>query len=166
VIKRESKFNKTKLTKPYYYTAYLWCPYCQTMYMRDDYKVINWELKEKKNKERARKRYEHLDGQITKEKYQLYRNSPIWKNRRNAFIERHPFCFVCGIQATEVHHNSYDRLGREKARDLVAMCHECHFAAHDLIKAGKAIRLNAHIIYKSLYMVKDLPNQDDNFECN
>lgn len=36
----DSKFNKKKLLKPFYYTGYHKCLTCKTFYMSDDYKVV------------------------------------------------------------------------------------------------------------------------------
>jgi len=42
---RESKFNRGKLNKPYFYNAYLKCNSCNAMYMLEEYKVITEDYK-------------------------------------------------------------------------------------------------------------------------
>ena len=44
VVLKTSKFNKKKLKKAYYYTAYLQCPTCKAMYMNDRWKVVNEKI--------------------------------------------------------------------------------------------------------------------------
>lgn len=41
VIYKESKFNKKKLKKSYYYTGYFYCPNCKAMYMAEEFKIYN-----------------------------------------------------------------------------------------------------------------------------
>ena len=41
IIIRKSKFKQSKLKKPYYYTAYYYCPECRTKYMAEEFKIIN-----------------------------------------------------------------------------------------------------------------------------
>jgi len=41
VIKKQAKFKPSKLKKSYYYTAYYYCKNCKTMYMSEDFKIIN-----------------------------------------------------------------------------------------------------------------------------
>ena len=45
IFKKESKFNPKKLKRPYYFTAYYFCPVCRTMYMAEEFKVINKNYK-------------------------------------------------------------------------------------------------------------------------
>jgi len=37
----------------------------------------------------------------------------------------------CPRTATEVHHLTYDRVGRERPEDLMAVCADCHRALHN-----------------------------------
>lgn len=155
VILKESRFRKEKLNKPYYYTAYLLCPYCRAMYMQDEFKVINQERIAKKIRARDRLRYSQIQGPITKEKYRLYRESPIWQNRKKTFWETHKkVCYCCEGVATEIHHNKYENIGREKNRDLVPLCRDCHQAVTDMVIRKEAKLINAHVIYRQLLALK------------
>ena len=40
VVFKESKFTPKKLSKPYYFNAYCYCPGCKAMYMIEESKVI------------------------------------------------------------------------------------------------------------------------------
>ena len=46
-------------------------------------------------------------------------------------LDQH-ICCVCGKEATEVHHLTYDNFGQEKMDDLVSLCHKCHRKAENL----------------------------------
>lgn len=41
LLKRETKRTAEQLLKPYYYTAYYYCPNCRKMYHNDAFKVVN-----------------------------------------------------------------------------------------------------------------------------
>jgi 5-methylcytosine-specific restriction endonuclease McrA len=62
--------------------------------------------------------------------YKEYLDSPAWKMKRGAVIERDGSQCVCGAQATEVHHKTYDNIGKEPPSDLVALCQKCHEREH------------------------------------
>lgn len=49
-------------------------------------------------------------------------------------------CQLCGDTGTvlDVHHLPYERRGFEELRDLITLCHPCHFAEHERISAGEA----------------------------
>ena len=40
-IFKKSKFKPKKLKKLYYYTGYIFCPKCRTVYYSDKYKIVN-----------------------------------------------------------------------------------------------------------------------------
>ena len=63
--------------------------------------------------------------------YKNYLQSPAWKVKRDAVIQRDGGQCVCGAQATQVHHKTYKNIGKEPLSDLVALCQECHDRAHD-----------------------------------
>jgi len=64
--------------------------------------------------------------------YKHYLTTPEWRERRRRVMQRAGhMCEGCGIQrATQVHHLTYKRVGREMLFDLVAICDECHEAIH------------------------------------
>ena len=54
---------------------------------------------------------------------------PSWRKLRTEILIRDNWtCRMCGEAATEVHHLTYARLGREKPEDLVASCFDCNQA--------------------------------------
>lgn len=58
---------------------------------------------------------------------------------------RDQVCVACGAQDVQAHHCSYARLGDELAEDLVALCDVCHETVHLLVRAGRAMVLEAHL---------------------
>ncbi len=60
--------------------------------------------------------------------YPAYLKSPEWRARRLAVLERAGgVCEMCRTsQATQIHHRTYERLGREADVDLMAICSDCH----------------------------------------
>lgn len=64
--------------------------------------------------------------------YLAYLNSPAWKTRRNRALQLADWrCQRCsGKRDLQVHHRTYDRLGREWDQDLEVVCAACHEAHH------------------------------------
>ena len=74
--------------------------------------------------------------------YRLHLMSPAWRATARAALERAGYkCQICGCDRwfarLEVHHNSYEHLGREPPEDLVVLCAHCHDLFH---KFGKLRR--------------------------
>jgi 5-methylcytosine-specific restriction endonuclease McrA len=70
---------------------------------------------------------------MSKVNYHDYMQSPAWDQKRRARLKRDGYqCQDCGISgiALDVHHTTYDRLGRERMSDLVSLCRYCHKARH------------------------------------
>jgi len=64
--------------------------------------------------------------------HRRYMRSKQWRARRDTAIMRAGYrCCVCGrvhmdTRKLQVHHKTYDRLGKERAEDLMVMCRRCH----------------------------------------
>lgn len=66
--------------------------------------------------------------------YKEYLRSGHWKKTRRAALARAGYrCQICnaGNVQLEVHHRTYDRLGREFDADLTVLCDGCHGKFHD-----------------------------------
>ncbi len=67
-------------------------------------------------------------------RYADYLASHGWQALRAYVIKRDRFaCKACGnreLERLHVHHNTYERRGRELDRDLVTLCYACHKALH------------------------------------
>jgi len=76
----------------------------------------------KKRKRRARFSKEYLD----------YIASAAWRTFRKGILKlRGAFCERCSSALRlELHHLSYERLGRELPEDVVILCRDCHQKAH------------------------------------
>jgi hypothetical protein len=62
--------------------------------------------------------------------YVKYLHGGSWGTVRNTKLRIQPLCEGCGKEATEVHHKTYDRLGKEFLFDLMSVCQECHSFIH------------------------------------
>lgn len=73
------------------------------------------------------------DAREWQARYEEYIQSADWKRRRAKILKRDGgVCRGClSRPATQVHHLTYERLGREMAWDLIAVCAKCHRAVHN-----------------------------------
>lgn len=74
---------------------------------------------------------------------EVYLRSPHWLKVRGEALERAEHrCQVCNAAGSlDVHHRTYERLGREAPTDLTVLCRRCHERFHDsLPKAVKPQR--------------------------
>ena len=63
------------------------------------------------------------------EKY--YLKSKAWSETREKFFEQFGRLCICGYPATQVHHKTYDNIGKENLlTELVGLCDECHRKVH------------------------------------
>jgi 5-methylcytosine-specific restriction endonuclease McrA len=77
-----------------------------------------------------------------RDSYGRYLRSPAWRATARKALERASYkCQICGadrwLTRLDVHHNSYERLGREPPEDLIVLCRHCHKLFH---AAGKLRR--------------------------
>lgn len=65
--------------------------------------------------------------------YKEYLNSPEWKQFRLEQLQKAKFkCVVCADNGLlNVHHRTYDVLGRESSSDCAVLCPQCHAKHHD-----------------------------------
>lgn len=93
-----------------------------------------------KNKKRAAKQERkkqrrstqpHPPANIT---YQEYIKSHWWAAlRKRIFKKRGRKCEVCGAtKRLQLHHLTYERMGRERESDLKILCRHCHELTHEL----------------------------------
>lgn len=75
----------------------------------------------------------HVLGRID---YKEYITSPEWKITAQKAKERAGFkCAICNSsKQLNVHHKTYERLGRELDEDLIVLCHDCHEIFHHKLK--------------------------------
>ena len=62
--------------------------------------------------------------------YKEYQQSEAWKAKRDKVLERDGRLCICGDEATQVHHKTYDNIAKEPLSDLVALCKHCHDGYH------------------------------------
>ena len=65
---------------------------------------------------------------MNKEEYKQYLGTREWKERRkNAIGRAYGKCQLCNSEyRLEVHHRTYERVGKERDDDLTVLCHDCH----------------------------------------
>ena len=85
----------------------------------------------------ARDRLSHIEKRANSQQwwdaYRQYLTTTEWRERRWRVMQRAGYiCEGCGTErATQVHHLTYDRVGREMLFDLVAICDDCHHSIHE-----------------------------------
>ena len=82
--------------------------------------------------------------------YNLYLNSEAWKQKCQQVSKRDDGkCVLCGKSGDEVHHNTYERIGKEKLSDLSCICKPCHADYHSKKEvSGYLPRTISHIASK------------------
>jgi 5-methylcytosine-specific restriction endonuclease McrA len=77
--------------------------------------------------------------------------SQTWRDRRERWLEAFcarqgsdPTCAACSgawtLRRGDLHHRSYDRVGRERVDDLVPLCRACHDHVHRVLESTPAWR--------------------------
>lgn len=74
-----------------------------------------------------------------KEQYEEYLQSPHWhavRDRALAYAEHK--CQLCySAKDLQVHHRTYERVGKERPSDLTVLCKACHEKHHDRHHKGR-----------------------------
>ena len=80
--------------------------------------------------------------------YRDHLRSVRWRNMKRAIIKmRGNCCERCGNAANlELHHKTYDRLGKESPSDLELLCSACHKHADRERSAATAARRYGHAL--------------------
>lgn len=81
-------------------------------------------------------------AEISKLTYEEYLQSEHWKAFSSKVKHDRPACEDCHITASEaykrdrqglnVHHLTYENIGKEKPEDVIAVCHYCHLKRHGI----------------------------------
>ncbi len=65
--------------------------------------------------------------------YDRYIHSAAWRNKAKDRLDLDGHkCQVCGCEATDVHHLTYDRFAKEDMSDIVSLCRRCHEKAEEI----------------------------------
>jgi hypothetical protein len=79
-----------------------------------------------------------------------YETSALWGLTRERYrlSDRAWACMVCGSEQVQLHHLSYERIGREPLDDLVPLCQHHHYEVEKRIRAWPALtRREATVAY-------------------
>ena len=73
---------------------------------------------------------------MDKGQYSAYLQSGRWRRKRTRRLKKDQCCQTCGVtRGLEVHHRTYERVGRERLSDLITLCNACHVAITASIRA-------------------------------
>lgn len=77
--------------------------------------------------------------------YAAYRRSRHWRRVRKQRLRMDGFkCASCSRSkdqvVLEVHHRTYERIGRERTEDLISLCQRCHSTEHQWVAREAAAR--------------------------
>lgn len=62
-------------------------------------------------------------------------------------------CYVCRWPRVQMHHLTYERLGRESLEDVIALCDHHHKEVHVYLSLERSLSLDrAHEAYRNLYV--------------
>lgn len=69
--------------------------------------------------------------------YSEYLRTPEWRDKRKSALSRALYrCQLCNVNGNDenvilqVHHRTYENLGRELSSDLIVLCKPCHYRHH------------------------------------
>jgi len=69
--------------------------------------------------------------------YAAYLQSSAWRDVRERYKASDlPQICMCGAERWQLHHTTYERVGRELLEDLIPLCGDCHATAHMLEREG------------------------------
>jgi 5-methylcytosine-specific restriction endonuclease McrA len=70
--------------------------------------------------------------------YYEYLQSSAWQKKRDKVLKRARYkCELCyNPYNLEVHHKTYDHLGREYLHEMICLCRRCHSKFHDMLENG------------------------------
>lgn len=69
--------------------------------------------------------------------YNAYLRSTAWRDVRERYRASDlPQICMCGSEEFQLHHTTYERVGREELEDLIPLCEACHTQAHILEAEG------------------------------
>jgi hypothetical protein len=106
---------------------------------------------------------EQRPGETRPQWYQRYLRCKHWLITRRLVLERaNSRCEICReCHASEVHHKTYQRVGRENLDDLLAVCERCHKIQHSdgphLLKPSSHFW---HDVPDAPYYDDDMPHAD------
>lgn len=85
--------------------------------------------------------------------YSKYLKSEHWLTLRGIILRLYGnHCALCrGESSLEVHHNTYERIGKELFDDLVVLCRDCHQRHHDTLPefSGGGDRESIEVTFES-----------------
>jgi hypothetical protein len=96
---------------------------------------------------KRRRRRSEFDWQLRRlgfRSYRAYLRSEHWSSVKSRYhkSKKSKVCAGCGHDKYQLHHNTYERLGRERLSDFTPLCDTCHRKFHRYLKAHKELKLS------------------------
>jgi hypothetical protein len=100
---------------------------------------------------------DYLARCIGHESYNEYLKSEHWITFSDGMRRKN--CYCCGLckPSLEVHHTTYENLGKELPCDVITVCKSCHLAIHEIAK-NKVPLEKAHVIHCQHIKAKNKEN--------
>ncbi len=77
--------------------------------------------------------------------YAAYLKSDHWLHFRERYFAKHKkVCYCCAKDARDLHHTTYEFIGKERLKDVKPLCRDCHDKVHTLIKKHRVPLSEAH----------------------
>jgi hypothetical protein len=91
--------------------------------------------------------------------YQAYINSPIWRKKVEEYFSRHRRrCWLCGTtDKIQLHHQTYENMGREEDSDLLPVCETHHRAIHEYHRQYGGVLADASVALKRILRGAETP---------
>ena len=109
-----------------------------------------------------------MGKKLTRREYQKYLQSSHWKDIRRRYRESKLFdgqCYACSsTERLQLHHKSYNRLGRERLTDLIYLCDECHSIIHHILRIRASGKTNLWNVARKLRKMIGKRGKEDAFE--
>ena len=127
---------------------------------KQDLWLLNFKKQKKIEKRKKRKFFKVKNNNLLKKdriskknfylkRHRKYINSHIWRLRKQKFFDLFgKKCKRCGSEENiNLHHNNYSRMGKEKDKDLMSLCQNCHTEFHK-IYGTKSLKKNTLLFIK------------------
>ena len=101
-----------------------------------------------------RTRFQQANGRAWWTVYREYLASNEWQERRNAVLLRDGCCVICSKPfELEVHHRSYEMVGKELLTDLTTLCKPCHESVTRMLRRRRQASRDKNLIERVVSIV-------------
>jgi hypothetical protein len=85
--------------------------------------------------------------------YREYLESEHWANlkRRYRASNLPQMCLGCNDPRVQMHHRTYQRIGREELTDIIPLCKACHDKVHDYCRGNSMHVKDTHAVMRVVF---------------